>query len=278
MLQARLISSLVFAVLFLVGLFIPAFLWIIPLILAGATLWGVHEFMHFGQYKPARPYVVLAMLASLLLLADAYCFGLTHATILIGALTVLILFTALALKDPHMAEVSGLALISTLYVAIPMALITVILFNPLKAQNPNAQHYLLFLILVTWSSDVGAYTFGRLFGKHKLAPAVSPGKTVEGFIGGIVMTVAIAASMKLCWNNIDRIFAWWEVIVLAIVFSTIGPVGDLAESWLKRSSGIKDSGRTFTGHGGMLDIIDSLLFTTVFYYAYLWHFHPSVVV
>jgi phosphatidate cytidylyltransferase len=85
--------------------------------------------------------------------------------------------------------------------------------------------------------------------------------------------------LKLCWDNFGRIFpSWGEVLLLALVFSVLGPLGDLCESRFKRLSGVKDSGKTFTGHGGMLDIIDSLLFTTIFYYGYLLLYHPEVFI
>jgi phosphatidate cytidylyltransferase len=193
--------------------------------------------------------------------------------LIIAALAILTLTIGTLIHESRATELATRSVTAPIYVALPLAFCTLIWLKPIHAQNENDPHYLIFLVAVTWSGDIGAYFFGRLFGRHKLAPRISPGKTVEGFIGGILLTLIVAIMMKLCWNNMNRIFAWQEIIFLALAFSIIGPIGDLAESWLKRSSGIKDSGRTFTGHGGMLDIIDSILFTTVFYYGYLLIFH-----
>lgn len=276
MLSSRILSGLIFLVVFLLALFNPAFGWALPLILVATALWGTHEYLHFSKNKPSRPYLILAMVGSVALIADAYLAQMDHALLIIGLLCVFSLLLGIILHEPHATELASICTTGVLYVALPLALITLIWLKPVRAGNENAQHYLIFLVAVTWASDIGAFFVGRSFGRHKLAPQISPGKTVEGFIGGIGMTLLIASGMKLFWNNIDRIFKWHEVLFLALAFSIIGPIGDLAESWLKRSSGIKDSGRTFTGHGGMLDIIDSLLFTTIFYYGYLQIFHPDI--
>lgn len=281
MLSKRIISGLLFLILFLLGLFNRHFDWALPIILIGAAFSGIHEFMHFGQSKPPRPFVALAQLGALALLADAWRWQLEHALLIIGLVIVIALALGLVQETRNLAEIAGLSVIGMFYVAFPLALIFLIWRMPLNSPDEyiraNAPHYLIFLVAVTWASDIGAYTIGRAFGKHKLAPTISPGKTVEGFLGGIGMTLLIAAGMKLLWDNIDRILSWPEVLILGLIFSFIGPIGDLAESRLKRNVGIKDSGRTFTGHGGMLDIIDSLLFTTIFYYGFLLLFHPNVI-
>ena len=281
MVSKRIISGLIFFVLFFLGLFHPFFFWALPIILLGATLSGISEFLHFGQAKPPRAYILLTQLGAVALLCDAYFFQLGHALLVIGLLIVVALALGLLIECANLAETAGLSLIGMFYVAFPMALIFLIWLKPLHSPDAfikaNAQHYLIFLVAATWASDIGAFFVGRSFGKHKLCPRISPGKTVEGFLGGVGMTLLVAAGMKLFWNNINRILNWKEVLILGLLFSVIGPIGDLAESRLKRNVGIKDSGRTFTGHGGMLDIIDSLLFTTIFYYGFLLFFHPNVI-
>jgi len=121
---------------------------------------------------------------------------------------------------------------------------------------------LLLPVLMTWANDIGAYFSGRLFGRRKLLPAVSPGKTVAGAVGGLVATVAA------CWlyaQDVLRPVAQLamtprNLVVFAIVVCAVGQIGDLAESLLKREAGVKDSSGIFPGHGGVLDRIDSLLF------------------
>jgi phosphatidate cytidylyltransferase len=120
----------------------------------------------------------------------------------------------------------------------------------------------LLPILLTWATDVGAYAFGRTFGKKKLIPAVSPGKTVEGAVGGLGLAIVI------CLLYVRFILMPYAqlgltiqgAVLFAIVVSVAAQVGDLAESLLKREAGVKDSSRILPGHGGILDRFDSLLF------------------
>lgn len=277
MLSQRILSSIVFFTLFFLGLFHPWFFWAVPLLVTLATLMGLAEFLHFGQRRPPTSMIVLAVASALWLLADAYFYDLRHALLIMGFQTVLSMGWGTLRLEKNFAETAGKCLIATLYVTLPLAIITDIWRQATLHDNHNGPHYLIFLVLGTQASDIGAYCVGRMFGKHKLAPNISPGKTIEGFIGGIIFTMMLAAGFKIFWNNMDRIFKWPEILLLALMFSIVGPIGDLAESWFKRNSAVKDSGKTWTGHGGMLDIIDSLLFTTIFYYGYLWLLHPGIV-
>jgi phosphatidate cytidylyltransferase len=126
------------------------------------------------------------------------------------------------------------------------------------AKGPQPVAYILFIVLVVALNDTGAYFVGRRFGRHPLAPEVSPKKTIEGFVGGLIVG-AIAASILTT-------FPAWEPIglargmVIAGVIGLISPLGDLAESMLKRSIAVKDMGSVLPGHGGMLDRIDGFLF------------------
>lgn len=112
---------------------------------------------------------------------------------------------------------------------------------------------LLWAFLVTWSTDIGAYFAGRSFGRRKLAPAISPGKTVEGLYGGI----AAAALLGAAWvfgTHLGK-----PLLVLAPIFAVAAQAGDLFESALKRRAGVKDSGNLLPGHGGVLDRLDGLV-------------------
>ncbi|MEN6627974.1 MAG: phosphatidate cytidylyltransferase [Candidatus Sumerlaeia bacterium] len=277
MLSMRLLSGIVFFILFFVGLFAPHMQFLLVVLLAFGALMGVHEFIYFSREKPPRWLVRLTLVAALAMLVNAYWFHYEYTFIVISLAAVLALGIITFTDDPNPTDHASRAIMSLIYVAMPLSLIMAI-WHTLsgKPDFDSPQHYIIFLVLVTWSSDIGAYFVGRAFGKHKLAPKISPGKTIEGLAGGVAMTLLVAVCMKLFWNNIDRIFpgpkGWFEVLGLAIAFSLIGPWGDLAESRMKRSTGVKDSGQTFTGHGGMLDIIDSLLFTTIVFYAYLKFF------
>jgi len=127
----------------------------------------------------------------------------------------------------------------------------------LKAQDSAVPQLLLVFFFIIWSADTGAYLAGRSLGKHKLAPRISPGKTIEGLIGGFVGALAIAAIVGvLVWELAAGKLIFW---LLAVVFITLlSVVGDLFESIYKRRAGVKDSGKLLPGHGGVLDRIDSV--------------------
>lgn len=116
--------------------------------------------------------------------------------------------------------------------------------------------WLMYLLILVWGADTGAYFTGRAFGKNKLAPHVSPGKTMEGFFGGVVLTMCIALTVSFYRDLAgQRFFAFMGLSLLTVLASVLG---DLFESMIKRHAGIKDSGTIFPGHGGALDRIDSL--------------------
>jgi len=140
-----------------------------------------------------------------------------------------------------------------------------------SAPNPEASRFmpaggllLLLPVLITWASDIGAYAVGRLMGKHKLIPSVSPGKTIEGSIGGLVASMLVA----FLWahyvlrpsSHLGFKFPPIGILVFGAILSVAAQIGDLAESLLKREAGVKDSSNLIPGHGGILDRFDSLFF------------------
>jgi phosphatidate cytidylyltransferase len=129
---------------------------------------------------------------------------------------------------------------------------------------PSGGLLLLIPMLVTWASDIGAYAVGRTIGRHKLIPSVSPGKTVEGAIGGLAGSVLVAWLLTrfLLHPAAQLDFRWrpFGVILVGAIISVAAQVGDLAESLLKREAGVKDASNIIPGHGGVLDRVDSLLF------------------
>ncbi|MGQ4658935.1 phosphatidate cytidylyltransferase [Lysobacter sp. F6437] len=127
----------------------------------------------------------------------------------------------------------------------------------IHAGQPNGHRWLLCALMVVWAADTGAYFSGRRFGRHKLAPKVSPNKTVEGLVGGMLLAVIVGVVLSLfAGATTAQLPAVAAVSLLAALFSV---VGDLFESLLKRHAGVKDSGALIPGHGGVLDRLDGVL-------------------
>ncbi|MCE9546903.1 MAG: phosphatidate cytidylyltransferase [Planctomycetia bacterium] len=136
-------------------------------------------------------------------------------------------------------------------------------FQDLAPHRPYGTLALISLLVVVKMNDVGAYTVGRLFGRHKLAPRLSPGKTIEGAIGGLAFA---AASSVLVLHVLAPYVVghasssdWWQAVLYGLLLAVAGTIGDLAESMLKREAGVKDSSTWMPGFGGVLDLLDSLL-------------------
>lgn len=120
---------------------------------------------------------------------------------------------------------------------------------------------LIFGLFVVWATDIGAYMVGRKYGRNKLWPEISPNKTIEGAVGGIVSAVVVAAIFLILYPGVQYFgHETWLMIVFTVIFSVVGQFGDLVESAIKRHYDVKDSGNILPGHGGILDRFDSLLF------------------
>lgn len=130
----------------------------------------------------------------------------------------------------------------------------------------DGSYWLMLLFAITAGSDTGGYCFGKLFGRRKLMPKISPGKTVAGLIGALSFAVAFAYGML--WV-LDLNASWVLIAVLAVVCSLLAILGDLSESFVKRAFGVKDSSHVLPGHGGLWDRFDSLAAVAPFYYLYL---------
>ncbi len=117
---------------------------------------------------------------------------------------------------------------------------------------------LVSIMAIAWIADIGAYFVGRAWGKYKLAPQISPGKTIEGALGGFMLTLGYLFLLKSL-NVVVYLYDYRAVVKFAIILTLVSIIGDLFESWLKRTAGVKDSGTLLPGHGGVFDRIDSLL-------------------
>ena len=163
---------------------------------------------------------------------------------------ILLLVYSVLVKNRFTFDDVAFVILSSLYVGIG--------FYYFIMTREAGLEFIIFALLVVWVTDSGAYFTGRAFGKNKLWPEISPNKTIEGFVGGIVLAVIAAIIMQLIapFENISV----GLLIFVTIVASIFGQMGDLVESAIKRHYDVKDSGKILPGHGGILDRFDSLLF------------------
>jgi phosphatidate cytidylyltransferase len=231
--------------------------------LAGLAAWELFRMARSGGANPMMiPGVVLAALIPVLVHAHylgVFSLSLTGAAVI---------FLALSASVIWLRGVEGKPLVSlsvTVFGVLYAALVTFI--YPLRYHDYAVgaiagTALVMFPIGVTWGNDIGSYAFGRMFGKRKLMPSVSPGKTVAGAVGGVIASIAsswfyVAVILKPLGQ---LALSPLGLLVFAIAISVAGQTGDLAESLLKRDAGVKDSSSLLPGHGGILDRFDSLLF------------------
>ena len=239
-------------------------------LITGLTLWEftglVNE--HVADTTVNR-FITTAAGVYLFLAFAGYCTGIVPPSAFIPyLLTLIYLFISeLYLKQKNPIQDWAYTMFSQLYVALPFSMINVLSFQADPLTGQIAYHWLLpmSVFIFLWANDTGAYCAGSLFGRHKLFPRVSPGKTWEGSIGGAVIVLIIAAVISyfagsdasLSTLNAQLSTFKWLGLGLVVVF--FGTWGDLVESLFKRTLGIKDSGNILPGHGGMLDRFDSSL-------------------
>jgi phosphatidate cytidylyltransferase len=139
----------------------------------------------------------------------------------------------------------------------------------------EGRYFLLYFVLITKFSDTGAYAVGSLIGRHKMIPRISPGKTWEGFGGAIAFSTAASLVFVHFFGGKMAGMNWFHATMLGVLLSVTAVIGDLIESLFKREAGVKDSGKFFPGIGGILDLLDSLLFNAPIMYLYLRHILTS---
>jgi phosphatidate cytidylyltransferase len=265
-LTTRALTAVVAAPLILALLYLgPVWAWAAFLAVAAAI--GALEF--FGMTHPDdRGSQIAGTAFTLAVLGVLWRWG-AQANALLALLLLLpfaaMLLTLLRLGDMRTAALRVLAAgYGPLYIGGGIGAL-VLLRRDAGADGPS---FVVLSLMLSWLSDTGAYFAGRFFGKHKLYEAVSPKKTVEGALGGLVFAT-LGALLAHAWYL--RSLPLVDGIVLAIVAGGLGQAGDLGESLFKRSFGIKDSGGIVPGHGGILDRVDALLVTGTLTYLYvLW--------
>ncbi|MDD2706653.1 MAG: CDP-archaeol synthase [Verrucomicrobiae bacterium] len=197
-------------------------------------------------------------------------FTATFEVLFLTGLVVALFLQQIAERDNMSgAQTIGRTLLGILYIPLMFDFFPKIIF--LYPEATIGRLFVFYLVVVTKFCDIGAYASGRVFGRHKMIPRISPNKTWEGFWGGLV--VATVASVMAYQYLHDRIagvgFGFADAIAVGLLLGAVGVLGDLAESMIKREMKVKDSGGVLPGIGGALDLIDSLLFTAPVMYGYL---------
>jgi phosphatidate cytidylyltransferase len=224
-------------------------------------LLGVHEFVALlqGAGFPVSRRLLLGV--TVLLLGSSFWFvwgSIDHELYPPVVSTLLLLFPlavrSLGREDMHRGlEKQGATLLGFIYIAWPVYL----------AMGTCLRHLpsVLYVVLVCKGGDIGGYCLGRLFGRHKLIPHISPGKTIEGALGSLVTSVVLAVLLREPLLAPALVLPLWAALVAGAVLNFTTQTGDLIESLLKRRCGAKDSSRLLPAHGGVLDLVDSLLFS-----------------
>ena len=252
------------------------------------TLIGWYEYSAMMKSKGMNITFILGALMLILMLCCAWL-GNTEELLAVLTIGMLMIFLMTVLLHGSVRPIDACASIAgVLYIGLPFSHLILLRFlydesldsvtstvdkglpaieqalNSLQAFNFDVGSMLIWLLFIcTWSSDTFAYFVGVAIGSHKLASTISPKKTVEGFIGGVIGTMAMAVLI----GHVFFTFSFIEMAILGFILAIAATLGDLVESVIKRFAGVKDSGILLPGHGGMLDRFDSILFTApVFYY------------
>ncbi|CAM1360480.1 Phosphatidate cytidylyltransferase [Tenacibaculum sediminilitoris] len=254
----RSLSALVYATLFISAILFSAETYIGLLALfATICIW---ELSKITQVKSIIPYILLACFVYVCFQSTAFKFNnYLFVITIIGSISLLyLLISSKPIKTETLAQKLFLQII---YLILPFYF----LMNLPFIDNTYYPNIIIYIIVVIWTNDSFAFLVGKNFGKRKLFEKVSPKKTIEGFIGGLLFSI-IAGYIIAQYSGLFSILDW---IIIAIIVAVFGSLGDLVESKLKRQANVKDSGTIMPGHGGLLDRLDSLFFLTPFVYLYI---------
>jgi len=263
MLYKRVISGLLFLPIFYFVAWVLPPVYFTALVLAAVAV-GQYEFYRMAQARGSRPLLVLGIALGALIVLEFYqplvpAMG-PFFPVAASALLIMIarLFSP-RFVDGAIEDVAS-TFLGVFYVAMLFA------YQVGVRTGEDGKQWLVFLYFIIWASDIGAYSIGIPFGKHRLYEKVSPKKSIEGFLGALVASAAMAL---LCRAWFMPPIGAGEAIVIALMLAVVGTVGDLVESLFKRAAGVKDSGTIIPGHGGILDRMDSMLFAAPVLYYYL---------
>jgi phosphatidate cytidylyltransferase len=282
----NLITRTIFGILFVVVM-VGGMVWrpdtfiLLFAVITGMTVWEFTSLLNQRKDIQVNRFISTVAAVYLHLATAAWCVGMADGFIAYVPYVitmVYLLVSELYLKQPNPIANWACTMLAQMYIAMPFAMVNILAFRINNTGEPAYNWMLpLSIFIFLWTNDTGAYCTGSLFGKHKLFPRVSPGKSWEGSIGGAILVVAAAAA--IAWfDNVEvadkdmppALLSMTVWIGLGLVVVVFGTWGDLVESLFKRTLGIKDSGNILPGHGGMLDRFDSSLLAIPMAVVYLY--------
>ena len=261
----RTITGVLFVAIIVVGFRVPEGMIALFALITGLAVWEFTGLVNNVEGVTVNRFISTAAGVYFFLAVAGFCSGVTPSAVFIPyLLTVVYLFISeLYTKNANPIADWAYTMLAQMYIALPFSMVNVLAFQDTGHGIAFNSLLPLSIFIFLWTNDTGAYCSGSLFGKHKLFPRVSPGKSWEGSIGGGILVLAVAALIGYIENSTDgltpvalSIPAWMGLGLVVVVFGTWG---DLVESLFKRTLGIKDSGNILPGHGGMLDRFDSSL-------------------
>lgn len=261
----RTVTGVLFVAVMVAGMaFRPEALILLFALITGLTTWEYCGIVNQREDISVNRFITTAAAVYLNLAFAGFCGGITPSAVFIPyLLTIVYLLVAeLYLKQPNPVNNWAYTMLSQLYIALPLSTVYVLAFIASPDGATRFESLVpLSVFVFLWVNDTGAYCAGSLLGRHKLFPRVSPGKTWEGSVGGGVFVLIAAAVIGHLANQGDtpHLLGIPQWMGLGLVVTVFGTWGDLVESLLKRTWGIKDSGKLLPGHGGMLDRFDSSL-------------------
>jgi phosphatidate cytidylyltransferase len=261
MLKQRVITALVGLPLVIVVVWFDGPLPWFTIFLAILGLLAAYEFYRLVGVSAIRSLTVFGMVFTLLIIISPHCPSPFAAPLLVTLVVVLPLIW-LVLRQRVEGTFTGWAwmVVGFLYVGWLLSFLV-------DLRLEAGRNWTLFALFATFGSDSAAYFVGRVLGRHRLAPRISPHKSWEGAVGGMLGAAAVSLLFTLA-TPLHITLSIGQGIVLALLVSVFGQIGDLAESLLKRNTGVKESGAVFPGHGGFLDRMDSIVFAGVVVYLY----------
>jgi len=226
-----------------------------------AGLLACLEFYRMSGVSKALPLAVFGIILTALFITYPHCSFASALPVLLTVAVVLSLIILVVMRKREGVFSSwALTIGSALYIGWLLSLLVTLRLDA-------GRDWLYLVLFATFGSDTSAYFIGKAFGKHKLAPGISPGKTWEGAVAGVIGGVIICLLFMLD-TPLQLPLGYGHAVILGVLISVFGQIGDLVESLLKRSFGAKDSGSIMPGHGGILDRLDSLLFAGAVVYGY----------